>query len=321
MRCQCAGISSTGITEDERHEVIELRKTNVDHDAVVEDWLVSCCLTGVVSFEKNLEVNLRLDGIEPWSAQELVLPHLERRCALAGRSALRFVPTIESITAFRGYFKMGSKTPLSRAAFLFIAKDLVANYGNNGSTNNANGATACDSFGLLHAIFAALALDGKDELSLGELALGLPDFLAGSLKDKSAMVCEFLDRDGDKHLTTDDMREYLSPLLSVMIPPNAKSLKPLLLTRCANEILKESCSTDQEMLKSKVTCESFQDWWVRHSVVDELCRLVDAEVYKVWLEQSIRGVPEPLPSAPVNTYMWRRAEEKVAAAAAEDLEK
>lgn len=248
-------------------------------------------------FEQNLANKLVRDGIEPWCPQEMIAPHLEQRCALAGRSSLRFVPAMASIAAFR-------ETPLDREAFVFIAKDMVAKYGKNGSTKNAFGAKASDSDDLLHDIFTALSLDGNDVLSFFELALGLADFVGGSLHDKAAMVCEFLDRDGDKQLTASDLQEYLSPLLGVMIPANAQSLKPFLLTRCVDQIFcdLESCQGhcnesrfNPGVPNSKLLCKNFQDWWMRHSVVDVICRVVDVEVYKVWLELSIRlrGLPGP----------------------------
>jgi hypothetical protein len=80
------------------------------------------------------------------------------------------------------------------------------------------------------------------------------------------------------------MKEYVTPLVKAMTPPEASALRPLLIQRCQDEIFEEVDLNHD----GKCDASEFQQWRQDHNLLDELANVIEGEVYKIWLENNMK---------------------------------
>ena len=119
----------------------------------------------------------------------------------------------------------------------------------------------------LYDIFDSMDFDGNGELSVGEWAGGMTVFIKGTIQEKVRSVVnvefgagcfnrgifsfcvshtpvaseveavfEALDKNRNGRLSKWEMQQYLKTYVHAMTPPEAESLRPLLLSRVTNDL-------------------------------------------------------------------------------------
>lgn len=233
--------------------------------------IVHCGCSGALGFEKSAEAVIRSADIEPWPAKVLIQDRLVKQTELAKKCALRHIPVRDGFNHFND--KIGRLTSLTRDVFLTTAKNLIST---KHITQGADDA-------LLREVFDSIDYDGNGSLSVGEWAGGLTVFFQGTQEEKTRVLFTMLDRDGNSELSKGEMKEYLTPLVKAMTPPQAAPLRPLLLQHATEQIFGAVDTNHDE----KCSAEEFVQWRKSHNILDELVSVIEAEVYKIWLEKKV----------------------------------
>lgn len=239
------------------------------------EWIVQvatyCGCDQAVGFEACAKTVITLNGIEPWAAKELIKNQMKTQQALAKRSPLRYVPIEEGLQYFAKYAGNNSWSHnISRERFVQIALDLISAKGISHTHKEREE---------LNAIFDSLDYDKNGSLSVGEWAGGLTVFFQGTQEKAVHAVFTALDRDGSKSLSKNELQEYFRPFVKAMTPPEAESLRPLLLRKATDDIYKEM-DLDKNCL---VTSDEMWEWTSRgNSILDRLTDIIDKEVFKIW---------------------------------------
>jgi len=243
----------------------------------VGNALNSCGVTDAVGFGRTTAGVIRMQGIEPWPARELVNENLARQAELARRHPLNQVPVEIGMNWFKDYVGGWFKSAhLTREIFVDRATELLLYC--NVRHHQA------DVY-LLYDIFDSMDYDGNGELSAGEWAGGLTVFFKGNVDQCIHAVFDILDANGDKSLSKSELTEYLKPFVSAMTPPEASALRPLLTKKAADDIFEEmdfdhnQCISSDEML----------EWSQRgNNIIDKIAQIIEHEVYSVWLKEKDR---------------------------------
>lgn len=241
---------------------------------LIGQTMVTCGCQAAMGFEKSAEAVIRSADIQPWPAKTLIRERLERQVELSKRCALRFVPVRDGFNHFCD--KIGRFSGMSKSVFVETAKNLIG-------TKSLLHKGADDE--LLCEVFDSIDYDTNGDLSVGEWAGGLTVYFEGTQDQKTQVLFEMLDRDHNGDLCKTEMKEYLKPLVKAMTPPEAAALRPLLLQHAADEIF-NAVDVNND---GKCSSLEFQQWRKTHSLLDELVRVIEAEVYRIWLEHKMKS--------------------------------
>jgi len=110
-------------------------------------------------------------------------------------------------------------------------------------------------------------------------------FLKGTESEKTQAVFDMLDADGSGTLDRSEMMVYLTPLVKAMTPPQAAALRPILLQHATNEIF-QSLDLNSD---GKISAQEFTYWNSNNSILDVLVNLIEAKVYKHWLNNRLKN--------------------------------
>lgn len=255
-------------------------------------------------FKGTAKAVMRLGGIESWSSRSLVAERLQRQLELAGRSPLRHVAVeraVASISAQSWRSRSGVLT-LWQARGVCIRRDefvqacmemVLTEKDANGHPISVVGQDRED----LRSIFDSMDFDGNGTLGTGEWAGLCSIFFRGSMQESLRAVFAVLDEDSSNTLTREEVQEYLRPYVRALMPDGALALEPMLLKRTTEQIFQEM-DGDRN---GSVTCEELIAW-TQHggSIIDSLADIIDAEVYRLWIEEAERrrhkGIGEALVS-------------------------
>jgi len=246
---------------------------------VLGQSIASCGCMNSVGFERSAEAVIRSGDIQPWPAKALIRERLETQATLARESALRTIPVQDGFEHFSSH--IGRFTGLTRDDFIATAKNLIEN---RHAGHQANKSATQEEVNTLEAVFDSMDYDENEELTVGEWAGGLTVFFKGTQDEKTTALFQLLDRDGSGSLSKGEMKEYLSPLVKAMTPPEAAALRPLLLAH-ANDTIFEQVDLNHD---GKCDTSEFLAWRADHNVVDELVNVIEAEVYKIWLDYNMK---------------------------------
>mmetsp|Transcript_118420 Transcript_118420/g.264742 ORF Transcript_118420/g.264742 Transcript_118420/m.264742 type:complete len:360 (+) Transcript_118420:91-1170(+) len=232
-----------------------------------------CGCTKVLGFESSAKMIISVHGIEPWNARELIKANLRRQGELATRSPLRLVPVAEGLQFIGAKMKSWFQTRLTREQFAQTCADLM--------TTRKIPHTHKDRDDL-YDIFDSMDFDKNGFLSLGEWAGGLSVFFKGDTAHCVRAVFDALDGDNSRSLTKAELQEYLKPFVKAMSPPEAESLRPLLLQKATDDIYMEM-DLDHE---KDISSDEMLLWTSKgNNIVEKLADLIDKEVYQIWLEE------------------------------------
>jgi len=258
---------------------------------------LNCCgVTDTLGFARTTASVIRLQGIEPWPARELVKDNLARQAALARRHPLNKVPVDVGMNWFKddvgGWFQ---HSKLTRDKFVDRATDLLVRTNTKHTQLDRNA---------LYDVFDSMDYDGNGELSVGEWAGGLTVFFKGNVDECIHAVFDVIDVNGDKSLSRSELREYLKPFVNAMTPPEAADLRPLLQKKAADDIFEEMDFDHNQQISS----DEMLEWTKKgNNIIDRLAKVIDHEVYSIWIDNKERqrqygyghgGVGAPPPEAP-----------------------
>eukprot|EP00746_Dinoflagellata_sp_MGD_P162490 gnl/MRDRNA2_/MRDRNA2_90073_c0_seq1.p1 gnl/MRDRNA2_/MRDRNA2_90073_c0~~gnl/MRDRNA2_/MRDRNA2_90073_c0_seq1.p1 ORF type:complete len:299 (+),score=55.29 gnl/MRDRNA2_/MRDRNA2_90073_c0_seq1:83-898(+) len=246
---------------------------NVSGGEMVGHIITKCGCLEHVGFEKSAEAVIKTAQIEPWPARALIRQRLDDQAEIARKSPLRTIPAADGVNHFSG--KLGGMKGLDRDRFLKIATNLCESH-----SVHLRGQEDQE---ILGSVYDSIDYDESETLSIGEWAGGLTVFFKGSQEEKTQAVFELIDQDNNGCLSKGELKEYLSPLVKAMTPPEAVSLRPLLIQHCVDEIM-ESVDLNHD---DKVSHEEFSQWRSQNSVIDSLVQIIESEVYKIWLENNM----------------------------------
>jgi Ca2+-binding EF-hand superfamily protein len=227
-----------------------------------------------VGFERSAEAVIRSGDIQPWPAKAMIQERLEKQTYLARSSPFRTIPVQEGFDHFVSHF--GRFGGMSKDEYMSVAKNLI--YDVHRAQHKA------DEDDTLIEVFESIDYDDNQELSTGEWAGGLTVFFKGTQEEKTNALFQLLDRDGNGSLSKSEMKEYVTPLVKAMTPPEASALRPLLIAHAQDTIF------DQVDLNHDGKCDAgeFQTWRQDHSLLDELVNVIEGEVYKIWLDNNMK---------------------------------
>eukprot|EP00746_Dinoflagellata_sp_MGD_P123479 gnl/MRDRNA2_/MRDRNA2_58125_c0_seq3.p1 gnl/MRDRNA2_/MRDRNA2_58125_c0~~gnl/MRDRNA2_/MRDRNA2_58125_c0_seq3.p1 ORF type:complete len:127 (+),score=28.81 gnl/MRDRNA2_/MRDRNA2_58125_c0_seq3:90-470(+) len=93
---------------------------------------------------------------------------------------------------------------------------------------------------------------------------------------------QLLDKDSNGSLSKTEMKEYVTPLVKAMSPPEAAALRPLLIAHAADTIF-----TQVDLNKNnKCEAQEFSTWRANNNLIDQLALIIEGKVYKIWLDNS-----------------------------------
>merc|ERR1711937_591168 len=133
-------------------------------------------------------------------------------------------------------------------------------------------------------IFEVMDCDGSHTLSIGVWAVGLAHLFEGSPEQKAEALFDLLDQDQDGSLSQEEIKEYVTPYVKAMIPREALPLRPQLLQHCVEQIM-DSMDPFGASLR-KMSHQKFTEWLCKNDVVDFLAKMIDDEVYRIFLNSN-----------------------------------
>lgn len=252
---------------------------------VIGNTVASCGCMNAVGFERSAEAVIRSGDIQPWPAKAMIRERLEQQALLARTSPLRTIPVEDGFQHFTSHF--GRFGGCTKDDFFHVAKNLVEIHRIPHKP---------DELDQLSQVFDSMDYDENEELTVGEWAGGLTVFFKGSQEEKTRAIFELLDRDNNGCLSKQEMKEYVTPLVKAMTPPEASALRPLLITHATETIFDQVDRNDD----GKCETSEFVLWREGHNLVDELVNVIEGEVYKIWLENNMKHPPSPHGSSGAN---------------------
>lgn len=226
-------------------------------------------------FDRTLRALVLLEGIEPWSTNDLVKKNLSGQRHLARTSPLRFVPVAEGLAMFKAEAShldgRVCRWGFLRAARAALRMQRLTGYG--GFADEA----------ILSEVFDSLDIDGTADgrLSKGEWAVGLSVFFGGSHEEKVKAVFQLLDRSGSGVLERAELEEYLLPFVKALTPQSAAALRPLLLRKATDDLFREIDVTRDGGISGS---EMLRWMEAGNDIVERLSTLIEHQVYQIWLE-------------------------------------
>lgn len=240
--------------------------------------ITKCGCMHQVGFGNAAEVVINTDSIEPWPARSLIKERLEHQTQLAKKTPFRTISVADGLNHFSSAVKKWGG--LSRNNYLKIAKNLC-------ESKNVHCSHMEDD--ILLECFDSIDYDENHYLSMPEWAGGLTIFFKGTREEKTESLFKLLDTDQNGNLSKAELQEYLTPLVKAMTPEQAAALRPLLLQHAVDQIFEDIDLNHDE----KISCEEMTQWRANNNVIDRLVEVIEAEVYKVWLEHNLRKPKEP----------------------------
>lgn len=242
----------------------------------------ACNCTDAIGYKETASFLINMHDIEPWDARALIKENLRKQAELAKRSPLKNIYVEDGMAFFRletttllNHFSAS----LSREQFVNGCQTLLAKRGVALSGNDVHD---------LGDVFDSMDFDKNGLLSTGEWAAGLSVFFRGHIDKVVHSVFNVLDKNRNGTLQRWELKEYLSPFVKAMTPPDADPLRPLLLDKAVEELY-----TQMKLNKlSDITSEEMLAWTRRgYNIIDFLCKIIEKEVYQLWLEHSKRNHP------------------------------
>lgn len=238
--------------------------------AFLENLFSTCGCENALGFENSTGVMLKAADIQPWPARAMIQERLDKQTRLAGTSPLRTIPVRDGFEHFSRH--IGTFGGLSKDKFFEISKNLIEVHKIKHKP---------DEIQSLQTVFDLIDYDQSNDLTIGEWASGLTIFFKGTQEEKSTALFLLIDRDGNGCISKKEMVEYVSPLVKAMTPPEAAALRPMLVSHAADTIFNQ-VDLDHD---GKCSSSEFVKWRQNHDIVNELCQVIEGEVYKVWIEQ------------------------------------
>lgn len=223
---------------------------------------------------------MSLDKIQPWSAKDLIMVHLQKQEVLARKTPLRHIPVQDGLNHFTDH-SMGMNALLGGMDLDTFRRHAIALL----DLKTIKYTRADDQE--LTDVFKSMDYDDNGRLSIGEWAGGMTVFFRGSREDCVHAVFEALDADHNGTLSRSELREYLKPFVKAMVPEEAGALRPVLLKKATDDIFDEmdhlrqtdDCITSEEMIL-----------WMQegNNIIDRLVKVIDPLIYKIWLQQQTK---------------------------------
>lgn len=259
---------------------------------VIGNTIATCGCMNAVGFDRSAEAVIRSGDIQPWPAKAMIEERLRKQGELARNSPFRYIPVQEGFDHFASH--IGRFQGMSKSDYMSVSKNLI-------DVNRIKHGP--DEAEKLEAVFDSIDFDGNEELTTGEWAGGLTVFFKGTQEEKTKALFYLLDRDSNGSLSRSEMKEYVTPLVKAMTPPEADALRPLLITHAQDTIF------DQVDVNHDGKCDAqeFQNWRQEHSLVDELVSVIEGEVYKIWLENNMKQPSTPTSSGVNQSYETRNS--------------
>lgn len=234
--------------------------------------LNTCGCTDAAGFENTASALINLHGIQPWSARALVRMNLKQQGELAERSPLRNIHVEQGLAYMSAKVQTWYQSSMTRTQFVSAAAQLLQSERVQFSDRD---------MAELHDVFLSMDFDQKGSLDLGEWAGGLSVFFRGTQEECVHAVFNALDRDKSRTLTKSELQEYLKPFVKAMSPPEADSLRPLLVKKATDEIYK-----DMDFNRNnEISSEEMLMWSRRgNSIIETLADIIDKEVHRIWLK-------------------------------------
>jgi len=221
------------------------------------------------NFETGVRSLLTQHSIAPWNARELIREKLELQAHLARKSPLREVPVQEGLE----YFRSNTRGPIRKQAFVTLCMDLL---------KMKRVWTTPGDRDELHDIFDSLDFDRSGELDRGEWAGGLSIFFQGTMDQCIRAVFTVLDTDKSNSLSTEELSEYLQPVVKAMVPMEAAPLLPML-QRQVTELIYAEMDSDRA---GGVSSDEMVAWTQKggNNLVNKVAEIIEKEVYRIWLQ-------------------------------------
>jgi hypothetical protein len=207
-------------------------------------------LTNAVGFQTTLQLAMYQNNLTPWSASDLLKASLQKQTELAKKSPFRYISVRDGMAHF-GRHCGGWVVQLNREKFVQLSLGLFASKGLTIPPDEAK---------LFYDIFDSIDLYRNATLSIGELAGGLSSFFGGMPEDRANAVYDIVASSGS--LTKGVLQEFLKPYVWSMVPPNAATLRPILLPYVTERIFEEVTAGDSN---GYITREQLKYWMFRES--------------------------------------------------------
>eukprot|EP00746_Dinoflagellata_sp_MGD_P073740 gnl/MRDRNA2_/MRDRNA2_29879_c0_seq1.p1 gnl/MRDRNA2_/MRDRNA2_29879_c0~~gnl/MRDRNA2_/MRDRNA2_29879_c0_seq1.p1 ORF type:complete len:368 (+),score=79.79 gnl/MRDRNA2_/MRDRNA2_29879_c0_seq1:84-1187(+) len=224
---------------------------------------------------------------EPWSARDLIQQNLAKYFRLAKESPLRSVHLAEALSHFdhelggKDADEMSGMQGLDKETFANVMRKLLA------SKDMLDPLLPTEYDTAIEDAFDALDCEKTGLLPSGALIIGSTIFFQGAQQQKSQAVLTCSDCSGCLHL-----KEYVTPLVMAMTPPEGMPLVPLLIEHCV-ELMMDTADltqTDWSGLKENrlenmaLTYQEFAEWLSKHCALDFVAEAIDAKVYACWVQ-------------------------------------
>lgn len=168
---------------------------------------------------------VRKHGIEPWRVMDYVNHQWDAHAGLVGRSPLRKIHVKDGFDFIKQ--RMAGSKELSKEAFVRICKDMLIVKAISSLPHEID---------TLNEVFDGLDFDKSGSIELGELAGGAAHFFRGTEAERMQAVFEMLDADGSGEISKDELEEWLTPFVNVMIPDPASPLRSHIIGKVVNDI-------------------------------------------------------------------------------------
>jgi Ca2+-binding EF-hand superfamily protein len=233
----------------------------VSHTAALTD----CC-----AFDSAAKTVVQLDHVEEWAAYDLLKERIHEQEQLFKESPLQYVGVNRGLTMFSEY-ETSCRGTLSKAAFIKGAWALAKELNRSGVGGEADKV-------VLEKVFDSIDYDGDQTLSRGEWAEGLTKFFQGTRDEKITAAFKCLDGDGNGNLSQSELKEFITPLVKAMTPPEAASLRPLLIARVAHEVFEE-VDTHHD---GYITSEEFIAWMSEKGPTEKrVADIIEVQVFTI----------------------------------------
>lgn len=266
-----------------------LQKSSVRSCSIGNFVSLALAKTGLLrhmGFQSSADAIMWADGIEPWSAKILVAERLQQQQKLAQSSPLKSVPVQVGLLKFGK--RVNANGILTQWMFVETARELMSRSSvgsfSQGLRMLTSEDSALDQDRHLEQVFDAIDYDENGMLDRGEWTV-VALFLKGTESEKTQAVFDMLDADGSGTLDRSEMMVYLTPLVKAMTPPQAAALRPILLQHATNEIF-QSVDLNSD---GKISAQEFTYWNANNSILDVLVNLIEAKVYKHWLNNRLKN--------------------------------
>jgi len=227
-------------------------------------------------YMQNIDVMIRSQNIAPWPAEDMFRAKLRMQEDLRHSTKLYLIPVELGLMHFVNHMPNYLSTGMKVDTFVSIAQNLLVQNHHEKPQPQA-----------LQRIFRSMDYDGNGSLTVGEWSGGLKTFFMGTEEAKNRAVFRLIDTSTDGRLDKDELKEYLRPIMNAMIPIEANSLRPLILSRLLELVFTE-IDADGD---GTVTSGEFLAWSKEHDLIRVLGKMIEGPVYKVWMRKNLKLGP------------------------------